>query len=966
GAGLLPLLSYALDQAWRTHRGLTLTLADYERTGGIEGAVAASAQRAFGQLTAAQRETARQVFTRLIATGDDGTDTPVSVARADLSAGRDGQQARDLDDVLETFAAERLLILDDGSVDISHEALLTAWPQLRDWLADTHADRVVRTGLEVTARDWERAGRDPAYLYGGSRLEAAREAAAKIGADARYTPLSGSGNEFLRASGTASRRRARRRQALLAALLALATALAAVAVAAFHASQESSRERDVAFSGELAADSLALADTNITAAGLQSIVAWSLDRSSDQARYAVLNAAASPEIATLPGGYGGVYAVAFAPGGQILATGAANGTARLWSLATGRPIGPALRGGAGGIDSVAFGRGGKTLVTGAADGSTRIWDLATDREVGRPILTSDGSGIPESVSVSPDGTMLAVADGEPLSPAQLWDAATGRRIGAGFGGQPASVPFNEASVSTVDEVSISPDGKLLATAGWDGSDGSVQLWDVTTGRKAGGPLIAGQGTPTSVVFSPDGTTLAAAGPQDPVRLWNVATGRQIGHGLATGGESGHIISIAFSPGGKVLATGGDNGYVQLWNVATGQQMGSTADVSSGLVDSVAFSPDGTILATGDSGGGARLWDVSAIEQASRAVSNPRYDSVAVAVSPDGKTLATDDGNGSVRLWDIATGRQVGPVLTVTAGVPPSRPAPPGSSASLAFSPDGKILAAGEPFGGIVRLWSVATGRPVGPGLNTNPQAPEISSLAFSPDGKILATAANGGQAELWDVATGHQIGTPFAHDAFSVAFSPDGRILAVADIQSSTVRLWNIAAKRQAGGPLAAGIGPADSGDLSELAFSPKGDTLAAIDADGSVRLWDAADRRALGNPLNAAAGAAIQSVAFSPDGRTLATADSGGDVRLWDVDTSQEIGAALAVSPGVTELAFTPDGKTLVAGSDSGPAQAFNVGYLTQPLASVCARPGDSITPGTWAEYAPPGPAYRQACPAG
>ena len=106
--------------------------------------------------------------------------------------------------------------------------------------------------------------------------------------------------------------------------------------------------------------------------------------------------------------------------------------------------------------------------------------------------------------------------------------------------------------------------------------------------------------------------------------------------------------------------------------------------------------------------------------------------------------------------------------------------------------------------------------------------------------------------------------------------------------------------------------------------------------------------------------------MAFSPDGRTLATADSGGDVRLWDVDTSQEIGAALAVSPGVTELAFTPDGKTLVAGSDSGPAQAFNVGYLTQPLASVCARPGDSITPGTWAEYAPPGPAYRQACPAG
>ena len=140
GAGVLPLLSHALDQAWRTRTGHALTLADYEQTGGIEGAVAASAQRAYERLTPPRQQAARQVFTRLIATSGDGTDTAARVARSDLSAGKDPAGAGDVETVLEEFAAPRLLTLDAGTVEISHEALLTAWPLLSDsWLADTRA-----------------------------------------------------------------------------------------------------------------------------------------------------------------------------------------------------------------------------------------------------------------------------------------------------------------------------------------------------------------------------------------------------------------------------------------------------------------------------------------------------------------------------------------------------------------------------------------------------------------------------------------------------------------------------------------------------------------------------------------------------------------------------------------------------------------------------------------------------------
>src|SRR6185369_3473997 len=127
GAGALPLLSHALDQAWRSRTGQVLTLADYERTGGIDGAVAASAQRAYDALTPAQQAAARQVFLRLTATSPDGIDTTGRATRTELTDGKSADEIQDVEAVLEAFAAERLLTLAADTVEISHEAVLTAW-----------------------------------------------------------------------------------------------------------------------------------------------------------------------------------------------------------------------------------------------------------------------------------------------------------------------------------------------------------------------------------------------------------------------------------------------------------------------------------------------------------------------------------------------------------------------------------------------------------------------------------------------------------------------------------------------------------------------------------------------------------------------------------------------------------------------------------------------------------------------
>ena len=151
----------------------------------------------------------------------------------------------------------------------------------------------------------------------------------------------------------------------------------------------------------------------------------------------------------------------------------------------------------------------------------------------------------------------------------------------------------------------------------------------------------------------------------------------------------------------------------------------------------------------------------------RILTGHTYPVYSVAFSPDGKTLASGSADDTIRLWDVATGRPIGNPLTVHSG----------AVESVAFSPDGKVLASGN-YDGAVRLWDVATGQAIGKPLTGNPGP--VDSVAFSPDGKTLASS-DGDDIRLWDVATGQAIGKPLTGHASpvgSVAFSPDGKTLA--------------------------------------------------------------------------------------------------------------------------------------------------------------------------------------------
>ena len=954
GAGVLPLLSHALDQAWRSRAGRALTLADYERTGGIEGAVAASAQRAYDALAPAQQAAARQVFLRLTATSNDGADSADRVTRAELTDGKSPAEAQDVEAVLEAFAAERLLTLAAGTVELSHEALLTAWPLLRDtWLADTHADRIVRSRLHTTAAEWAHHSRDRSYLYSGSLLSAATETATRIGADpTRHPPLSQTERDFLHASSHAHHRTIRRRQGFIALLMALVIGLASVAAFAFLARQDAvhnaastSHQHAIALSRQLAAEGLNIDGTNPVTARQLAVAAWAVFPTGQAASAITALLAEQQQQGMLPAGPSTVNGVAFSPGGKLLASADANGTVRLWNPATRRPVATLHASARHGVNGVAFSPGGRLLASADGDGTVRLWNPATRR----PVATLHASGRTSArygvraVAFSPGGKLLASAGAD--GTVRLWNPVTGRQVKT----------LHASARYGVRAVAFSPGGKLLASAD---ADGTVRLWNPATGRLVrvlqigSGPL--GNGA-AGVAFSPNGKLLASGSGDGTVRLWNPATGRPV-RVLQTGsGPVGGVYGVAFSPGGKLLASADADGTVRLWNPATGGPAGAPLQATNPLngVHGVAFSPGGTLLAGAGGDGPVRLWNPAT----SRPVGAPLQTTSAgggaggVAFSPHGTLLATGGGDGTVRLWNPATGR---PVRVLQTGSGPA-----GGVYGVAFNSDGTLLASAD-GDGTVRLWNPATGRPVRVLQTGSGPAGGVIGVAFSPNGKLLASTGDDNTVRLWNPATGRPVGAPHHASAqYGVrgpAFSPDGTLLATGG-GDGTVRLWKPATGRPVR-VLQTGTGP--NTGVYAVAFRPDGKLLAAVCGDGTMRLWNPATGQPVGAPHHVTTSAryGADGVAFSPDGKLLATGETDGTVRLWNPATVQPVGAPIqtgAQNP-VFVVAFSPDGKLLASTGLDGTARLWQVSLFARPYAALCADVGPP-TRQEWNHYAFPEP---------
>ncbi|MEV0385856.1 helix-turn-helix domain-containing protein [Nonomuraea sp. NPDC050643] len=883
-AGALPLVSHALWSTWRKSQGRRLTIAAYHEAGGIDGAVAETAGKVYKSLTEPRQALARRLFLTLAHIAPDTAITRRRLRLPELLAELlpgpdDGAQAAEIEDVLDRFVAERLITADAESVRISHEALLSAWPELRSWLEEDRAGLTVGRDLAAAASTWHRAERTPDVLYRGTRLAVAREWAERVGG---HTAPGRLAREFLAASLTLERaqadaeRRGARRLRLLAAVLAVLLVLTGTAVVvAVRQQLLAGRQRDTVLSGKVAGDAVALRAGNPALAAQLALAAHRVTPT-PESRGALLSALGNPYATVVGEHTDAVYAAEFSPDGRRLASVSLDGTLRLWDVTDRlRPAAQATAtGDPAGLAAAAFSPDGRTFVTGGNDKTARLWDMTAP---GGPVPVATLAGHTEGI------------------------------IGVAF----------------------TSDGRTVATVGYDRT---ARLWDVTDPRRPSplATLDAGPAPLSAVTFSPDGRTMVVTAFAERVSVWDVADPPRPRRLPDLTGHTGNVLAAAISRDGRLLATGAFDNTVRLWDFSDPRRVRHLATLTgheNGVV-AIAFGPDGRTLATGSYDRTVRLWDISdpkgADDRNSAVLAGHSGTVYTVAFHPDGASLATGGGDDAIRLWDLRR-----PILAGQNG----------QVAALAYRPDGRVLATGSYKK--TRLWEVSGSGHARPLAVLDAQPNSVTAIAFSRDGRLMATGSLDFTVALWDVGDPARprllkLWDAGTRNVFAVALAPDGRTLAVAG-EKFDIGLWNIADPAR---PhlLTRATGHGDA--VHALAFAPGGRVLASGGGDHTVRLWDVADP---GRPRSLAAVRAhdksVLALGFRDDGRVLASGGADRTARLWRVDdTSRPAPEAVlgAHTDSVTGVAFQAGGRVLATGSNDGTARLWDVADPARPLASA------------------------------
>ena len=516
----------------------------------------------------------------------------------------------------------------------------------------------------------------------------------------------------------------------------------------------------------------------------------------------------------------------------------------------------------------------------------RLWSL---EDVSRPQLRRRFERVC-AIESSPDGEVFVVAD--EVGPVTTRDSGTGD-------------PLRVLPLQERERRAIACSSELVwVVTGCQ----RVQAWNWRTGASAMARTLP---DPIErLIPGPDGSGLAAVNVKGRVHLIPGLAGpiRVI---QPEDGDRPRYVSLTFSPDGSRLATAafgngvnGGPGPVVVWETVSGKRL-ATFPGRPEQVGKLEFTPDGRSLLIA-SRSGVRLW--KCFSQPGETDPQPaghKDEAWSLAFSSDGRMLASgsDDTepDPTIKLWDPSDGRLLS-----------AWQAGEGTTASLAFSPDARLLVSGHlAEAGNVRIWDPGTGRLLATLVG---HTDRVRATVFSPDGRILATAGSDHTVRLWDVAGRRLQGvlTGHADTVHALAFAPDGRLLASAS-DDGDVRLWDLASLS---GEARAKTLHGRAG-FQALAFSPDGCMLAAADKRGAITCWDVATW----NPIRVihADGEDLRRLALSPDGHTLAVAGSSGMIHLWDSTTGQELLILEGHKRQINGLAFAPDGSTLASCSHDG-----------------------------------------------
>ena len=856
----LALLQFCADQLWeaRDRRWRRLTTDAYTSLGGVEGALAAHAERTLLALPPSQQATARALLLRLLTT--DGRRTLAS--RDDLLAAAPHHGAAA---VLERLVSARIVIAreqaEGDAFELAHQALLDRWPRLQAWREQGRGDQFHLDALRHAARAWDDRGRPRARLWRGEVL--AEHRLWSHHTDAIFAPRE---TEFLAASESEQRRSDRWRFA--ASLGALATVLVTISSLAVlwiraekdrheaaearlasqasldRAAAESDRFRRVQFAAE-ARRHESLGHTAEAAALLRAARELAIDAGSPDL----------DEISRLGDDLGRLVSLGDTP----------------WEL-------PASQGTIRALESSTDGR----WLAARYEDHAQYFSLASFEEITTP----------------PDVTWEK-APGSPGPPSKFLPASSDRPSYAlaSFAGDTRQVSTSVRGAYLLDRdghelqrleehgrpvvcAAFSHDGELVATGSSDG-----QIW-LYNGR-SGTPLQALHGPGAGVealVFTADGQWLAAGprGGDGALLLWKV---RDLVAPQTLRGHADSVLSLAWSPHGDLLATASRDHSVRLWSTAGGalqRRLDHGAPVFA-----LAFSPDGSRLATAARESFPHLWSVAD----GTSVSLPDHGgySPALLFAPDGR-LITSSVDRRLRVFDS----RGAPLLTSgeLSGVP----------VRLALAPDQQRLASLCYSTDVCFLDLSAVAAPSTP-VHTGPGYPEATSAADN----LLAAGATDGSASVWKAMPPSLVTTVRGHAGaiLTTALSRSGQWLATGS-SDHTAALWRLPAGSQ--NPALSDHGA----PVIAAAFSPDEKLLATATTDGVVRIWNVYT----GERLAVLAGhtGRVVALAWAPDGQHLASGSHDATVRLWPAAAWQPRGDPSLLLGGRTNVRVCRDSGALVA----------------------------------------------------
>jgi WD40 repeat protein len=670
-----------------------------------------------------------------------------------------------------------------------------------------------------------------------------------------------------------------------------------VAFAALQRSRDKEREAEQRFAHALATQAEAIATSRPKLA--LALAAESAARAkpiSAEAQRAIVSARDTLSASEItPNGepipVGDVLTTLLTPDGSTIVTGARDGTIRLWSAKTGEAT-RTLTGFEGGVEEAAVSPDGRSLVAVGQRGAWR-WDLRSRSDDG--LLLARPSSALWSVAFSRDGRRLATAaeNGD----VQLYETMSWT---------PTGDPMRVAADALT--VAFTPDGaRLLVGTG----DGRLFAFDPTTREPIGSPAtVHGTNDVWEIVMQPGGRLVATAGADGTVYVWSLSTGELVSTPFpvgsrATGGSSG----LAWSPDGRLLYAGGKDGRVHAWDIARNREEASSTIGHDDAITDASIAANGKVLVTlGHQD--VRVWDLGRHPSETRVLARGTRELYGLAVSADGRTVATGDGNGTLRVYARPSG-------ALRAELPSG-----GSRVfALAFLPDGRLVAGDDD--GTLRVWDVRNRKAVA----SRPSAVNgsITSVAVGPKGEI-ATSGSDGTVKVWSAddltqkaatdrvpaavnqvvytragelvtansdakvrfwhANGKEAAAPLTVDpdgdvVFSVAVSPDGHELAAATA-TDDVTLWDLDTRKLRGD--LNGQPP----DQIAVTFTADGNAVVSANRYGVVTLWNAATGESIGPRFEVHAPKAAWRVAGTPGDDVLSTGVDGTLSSIDALDTGR------------------------------------------------------------------------------